>query len=215
MMGDLALGVDACIGSAGDDAGDRLAAIQAGGGLFQQFLNGQAVDLTLPADEPVPSYSSSSAQRVMRCRSAGLRQGVPDGRAGNAAASRAAAAGELDFGQPDRPAAACDAQGVVEHAFRADRICRQARRRGSSAGSLQQREIAGPRVERAHLAVDEFGRSGSSRMRPFSAAIVSVHRSRRLRVAAAATRIVEGVSRISLHRSRPAYRAGRRWWSLV
>ena len=50
-MRDLALGVDAGVGSAGDDAGDRLAGIQVGGGLLEHFLDGQAVDLTLPADE--------------------------------------------------------------------------------------------------------------------------------------------------------------------
>jgi hypothetical protein len=50
-MRDLTLGVDSRIGPAGDDAGDGLAAVQVGGGLFEHRLDGQAVDLALPADE--------------------------------------------------------------------------------------------------------------------------------------------------------------------
>lgn len=51
-MGDLARGVDAQeVGSSGDDTGDGLAGVEAGGGRLQHLLHGKPGDLALPADE--------------------------------------------------------------------------------------------------------------------------------------------------------------------
>ena len=65
-MGDLTLGMDARVGPAGDDAGDRCATVEMRSGLFENRLDGQAVDLALPADEGrAVVFESGSAQRVI------------------------------------------------------------------------------------------------------------------------------------------------------
>ena len=78
-QGHLAVGVHAGVGAAGGNAGDRLIAVQLGGGGFEDGLDGQADPLSLPADEggavvldqqrPVPGHSRTVPGGIGRPRS--------------------------------------------------------------------------------------------------------------------------------------------------